>query len=736
MGSGGATEAMTERFTLLSELGRGGMGVVWKARNEDTGQIVALKLMRDAFTDDPSYRRRFEHEIAIARRITSAHVVKVLGYGSREGTPFIAFEFVDGPSIGKLLEKHGRYAWPEVRGLLLQLAEGLADAHAAGVIHRDIKPSNVLVDSLGNVKIADFGISRALDLTRVTRSSGFMGTPAYVAPEGPLDARSDLYSLGIIAYELLTGGRPFEGQTYQEVLVAHLSKPPDLSRLPEDSRKVVSWLLAKDPAGRPQSARELIRVLVGEDILPANPGSATSKPYPRSAPVYQGGGGRLFGRANRRTTVVAAGVIGVIVVVSVLLAPSAFLGSVTAPQATPTKVPPVAPSGSASFAAETAADPTATGRPTELPVQPAEATPAPGAKNAWTFSDPLPQVEGGSAGVVLADGRFIVIGGTVNGSSTRAATAAVWILDPASAHWSAGPSLNQARAYAMAVRLTDGSILVAGGSSNSKPMATAERLYPGSGSWVMVGQMSEARTEGSMVALLSGAALAVGGGTVGAPSYKATASADVFDPTSNQWTAALPMSSARAIETATVLNDGRVLVAGGATVWYSQAGQVNSSAEIFDPATGQWTPTAPMPTALYTQQGALLNNGQVLIAGGFSSTANSAAAVGVSLLFDPTTGQWRQTAPLTSSRAQHTMVRLADGRVLALGGVSGYPYRLVRSTEIFDPSTQSWSPAADLPVAIFWPATGVLQNGTVVVAGGISKVGGGSATDICALFAP
>ncbi len=138
---------MAERFTLLSELGRGGMGVVWKARDEEAGQIVALKLLRAGYADDPDYVIRFERELELARRIHSVHVVEVLGYGVRHGIPYLALEFVDGPSLRERLKEHGPYDWQEARTLLGQIATGLDDAHAAGVIHRDLKPSNVLMDS-------------------------------------------------------------------------------------------------------------------------------------------------------------------------------------------------------------------------------------------------------------------------------------------------------------------------------------------------------------------------------------------------------------------------------------------------------------------------------------------------------------------------------------------------------------------------------------------------------------
>jgi hypothetical protein len=377
------TRAMTERFTLISELGRGGMGVVWKARDEQTGQIVALKLLRDTFADDPPYRQRFEHELEIARRITSPHVIKVLGFGARDGTPYIAFEFVDGPSLRQLLVQHGPYSWTQVRAMLLQLAEGLADAHAAGVIHRDIKPSNVMMDGTGTIKLADFGISRALDMTRVTRASGLMGTPAYLAPEGPVDARSDIYSLGVVAFEMLTGGQLFDGVTYHEVLVAHLSKQPDLTRVPAEARPTISWLLAKDPDARPQSARQLIRTLAGGETPPA----ARPPALPRNAPKAGG--------------VPVQAVVGAVAVIAILGAAATLAlvrtGGASSPDPatlTPLVVATAAqlgPSGAAAPAVSLNSDPAASARL---------------GNGSWAAIEPLPQSAWGQAGVVLNDGTL------------------------------------------------------------------------------------------------------------------------------------------------------------------------------------------------------------------------------------------------------------------------------------------------------------------------------------------
>ena len=300
---------MTERFTLLSERGRGAMGVVWRARDEESGQIVALKLLRNVYADDPEVLERFAREVELARRVHSPHVVAVLGYGSREGTPYLAMEYVEGPSLRERLAEHGPCGWSEARALLQQLAQGLADVHAAGIVHRDVKPSNILLAPDGTAKLSDFGIARGLDLTRVTGTSAMLGTPTYLAPEGQRDARSDLYSLGCVAYELCTGAPPFEGTSHQDLILAHVRTPPDLAKLPPEARPLVGWLLAKDPAARPQDAHALLAALWGQAGVPAlAPRPAPSAPP--AAPVLA----RAATRAPRRRAYAGLAVLGLAVV--------------------------------------------------------------------------------------------------------------------------------------------------------------------------------------------------------------------------------------------------------------------------------------------------------------------------------------------------------------------------------------------------------------------------------------
>jgi len=310
---------MTERFELLERVGRGGMGVVWKARDTESGDIVALKLVYEQFAEDPDYVARFEREVEFAQRIDSAHVVKVLGYGRRAGVPFMAMEYVEGRSLRDVVKERGALPWDEVRPIALQLAEALGAAHAAGIIHRDIKPSNAIVTADGTVKLADFGIARAIDQTRMTGSATMLGTPMYMSPDAELDERSDLYSLGCVLYELLAGVAPFVGDSMQQVVLAHLVTAPDLTRLPSTAAGLVGSLLEKDRGRRPISAKAFASAL-----------SNDGRPSPPTARSHETGTTR--GNRSRR---MALGSVGLaIVVAGLVLGRWTLLGGGTADRVT------------------------------------------------------------------------------------------------------------------------------------------------------------------------------------------------------------------------------------------------------------------------------------------------------------------------------------------------------------------------------------------------------------------
>lgn len=267
---------MTDRFELLDQIGKGGMGIVWKARDRQSRDIVAVKLLHEQYAGDPAFVARFEREVDVTARIDSPYVVKMLGYGVQGDRPYACMEYVPGESLRDVLRRVGPLSWTETKRVLRQVAAGLQAAHDAGIVHRDVKPSNILVAPGGIAKLVDFGIAKASDLTALTGASTTMGTAGYIAPEGESTAAADMYALGCTAYEMLTGATPFTGDSPAQVLLKHLRDEPDLGRLPPEAREVVGWLLEKDPARRLSTARRL--ALVIDDGATAKLGQAVRPP--------------------------------------------------------------------------------------------------------------------------------------------------------------------------------------------------------------------------------------------------------------------------------------------------------------------------------------------------------------------------------------------------------------------------------------------------------------------------
>jgi serine/threonine-protein kinase len=279
-------------FRVVRKLGAGGMGEVYLARQLSLNRDVALKFLRPDLAADPVAVQRFQQEAEAVARLTHAHIVQVYAVGELAGRRFMALEFVDGRNLRELVDRKGPLPVPQAVAVLRQVAAALARAADAGLVHRDIKPDNLLVTRAGEVKVADFGLSRVrADDARpahLTASGVALGTPLYMSPEQvqgqPVDHRSDLYALGVTAFFLLAGRPPFEGKTGFEVAVQHVqAEPPRLLDLrpdvPPPLADLVHRLMAKSPGDRPATAREVLRVLAG------GPATSTSLPVlpPRPA---------------------------------------------------------------------------------------------------------------------------------------------------------------------------------------------------------------------------------------------------------------------------------------------------------------------------------------------------------------------------------------------------------------------------------------------------------------------
>jgi serine/threonine-protein kinase len=259
-------ETVAGRYRVEQTLGRGGMATVFLALDRELQRPVALKVLADNLSDDASFRERFLREARLAARLSHPNVVQVFDAGEADGRSYIVMEYVPGETVAELLARRRKVSPAEAVDVVAQAAEGLQHAHEQGLVHRDVKPQNLLVREDGCVKVADLGIARAAEATRLTERGTILGTAAYLAPEQAagedVTAAADVYSLGAVLYELLTGRTPYDVSSLGELAARQSSgeivAPRDLEpEIPERLEAVVMRCLARDPRFRVGSAGEL-----------------------------------------------------------------------------------------------------------------------------------------------------------------------------------------------------------------------------------------------------------------------------------------------------------------------------------------------------------------------------------------------------------------------------------------------------------------------------------------------
>ncbi|MCA9271149.1 MAG: serine/threonine protein kinase, partial [Planctomycetales bacterium] len=264
-------------YRVLRRIGRGAMAEVYLAEQSSLSRQVALKVLRRQLAEDASYVQRFQNEARAAAALVHANIVQIYEVGRIDDVHFIALEYVQGRNLRQLLERHGPVDAPLAATIMRQVAAALHKAAQRGIVHRDIKPENIMISPAGEVKVADFGLSRIAGDTELnlTQVGVTMGTPLYMSPEQaegrPLDGRSDLYSFGVTCYHMLAGRPPFEGETALAVAVQHVrNQPPRLEGmrpdLPEGLCRIVHRLLEKKPDDRYGDAAQLLRDLRGLQV--------------------------------------------------------------------------------------------------------------------------------------------------------------------------------------------------------------------------------------------------------------------------------------------------------------------------------------------------------------------------------------------------------------------------------------------------------------------------------------
>src|SRR5215472_15223571 len=282
---------LEHRYRLDGRVALGGVGEVWRGTDLVLGRAVAVKLLQPEYAQDEECLARFRAEGRHAALLSHPNIAQVYDYVEKAPPVpgFLVMELVDGQSLARLLAR-GPIGPARAMGIVAQAASGLQAAHAAGLVHRDIKPGNLLVGPDDYVKITDFGIAQAAGSARLTRTGTLVGTAAYLAPEratgGPATPASDLYSLGVVAYECLTGQAPFDGEPLA-VALAHMQQaiPPLPPSVPAEVAALVADLTAKDPSARPPSAADVSDRAERLSTVPSHPPAAPGSPMPAEAPA-------------------------------------------------------------------------------------------------------------------------------------------------------------------------------------------------------------------------------------------------------------------------------------------------------------------------------------------------------------------------------------------------------------------------------------------------------------------
>jgi serine/threonine protein kinase/tetratricopeptide (TPR) repeat protein len=278
-----------QRYEIMGVLGQGGMGAVYQARDRELDRLIALKVIRPELATDPAILQRFKQELILSRNITHKNVVRIFDMGEADGIRFISMEYVDGEDLRTILRREGKFAPKEAIAVVEQVCRALDSAHSEGVIHRDLKPQNIMRDRHGRIVVMDFGLARSLGDTGMTQTGAIVGTMEYMSPEqalgSTLDQRSDIFSIGLIFYELLSGKAPYEADT---AIASLMKRTREEARsvcdveasVPKSLSAIVSRCLEREPANRYHSAVELLQQLTTWEANPNISAETLSKMIP------------------------------------------------------------------------------------------------------------------------------------------------------------------------------------------------------------------------------------------------------------------------------------------------------------------------------------------------------------------------------------------------------------------------------------------------------------------------
>jgi tRNA A-37 threonylcarbamoyl transferase component Bud32 len=711
-----AEESPFERlghYQILDKIGYGGMGDVYRGYEESLDRTVAIKVLPPALARDPDLIRRFQAEATAAAKLNHPNVVQIHFIGDDANHHFFAMQYVDGESLADLLAREGRLNIDRTLGYAEQCLAGLEAAHEQGLVHRDVKPANILIDQTSDqIRLADFGLARAINsMSQMTATGVILGTVDYLSPEqgrgGAVDGRSDLYSLGVVIYQMLTGRLPFQADSPTSMIFQHAYEPaPPLgsidSRIPSAIAAIVRKLLDKDPARRYQTAAEVLSDI--EAFRAGRPVSAMADTPP--PPV---------GPAEAVVDDVSFDELDDII-------------STTGREGLWSRIVDI-------FRAQ-AHDIRERIQTTQVQIDGALAEHArrcnslEGALHEKAMVIAELRVEARRQAELAAESASAAERATDTAEADRA-------LSEKRSHEQVVEELNgyinehRAQAAEIQARLTDARSTLTRLERQRDVLqarldAAEERLERATGDI-----LSRWRLKPLLVVAV------VGIGVLGALMYlgrslvsSSPRDAAVLQPIttigtalSGQWSPAGSLKLARDLHTATVLPDGRVLVAGGRFGIQEDIHLLTNTCELYDPETGQWAETASFEgPGRYTHRAVLLPSGNVLVAGGTLSRMIGPSRRRHSDLceiYDSTVGGWRLTGRLNSTRGSgHNLTLLDDGKVLLTGGTSRGGH--TATCELYDPISETWTAAAPMQGKRAGHAAVSLKDGTVLVIAGIS----------------
>ena len=728
-------------YRLDRVIGTGASGAVYlafPARRRRGDAPVAVKVLglpwQLSTQARGEFRARFQREADVLKRLSHPHILRLIDYGEQDGFHYMVLPYMAGGTLARpAAARTGPLPAGEAARLALQLADAVDYAHRQGVIHRDIKPANVLLDGAGNAFLADFSIARLIEETtaNLTRTGQVIGTDAYMAPEqragkdaGPA---ADIYSLGAVLYELVTGQRA-------QAQNATTPAGPLVADLPPAAGEALARALAQVPQDRFQSAtafmKAFARGISRADLLAERPTLMPGTLPPTRVVHYPS---HAWSRPLSKPKVLSAAFAATLIVglLTALLAGEAGVFN-PKPRTTTAGKPETTltgtrPSGTATTSATgtasgtgtpTTATPNAANSVGPAPTPNAAGTPPPAAttppttNRSWSGTGSMATTRVAHSATVLQNGKVLVAGGRKSGVGIINFTE---IYDPTTGTWSQTGNLNTPRltwGHSL-VTLASGKALITGGSDYTASIdyASTELYDPSTGIWTPSGNLNTPRRGAAMV-LLQDSRVLVAAGSHGPPDCcRFLATSEIYDPATGTWTYTKGnLTVARDPGGMVLLHDGRALIAGGEGPWMVSG----NTAEIFDPATGLWSSAGTMPWGWGGASMTVLNDGRVLVAGGW----NGSTFFSNSALYNPSTNSWTPTGSLLTPRSGHSATLLADGRVLIAGGNNGLP--ALQTTEIYDPSSGTWSAGPNLTGPRGSPIAVVLANGSTMLIGGFS----------------